>query len=218
MPPVDAFHPSPPHAHPRPRAGESPCRNFVAHRHCQSVLDAYFAGDYRDSKLCIPPDASVGAIMREILIQLLHVVLLGKWEPPTEGLLATIVRVPDRGSSVHASRRASRQRKQSAGGGDPTAGGGGDAPACAAPSGGAAEALADSSESEWDADFFDVRGDEHEHAARAHSKRYFFGHQSSGSLLGLLRLEEDQILSTVRRWQHFVDIPKVRLRAVIEDL
>ena len=182
------------------------------------MLDAYFSGDYKDSKLCIPPDASVAAIVREVLIQLLQVLLLGAWQAPANGILASIVRVPDRGTSVHASR----QRKTGASAlvstatGSMTgtswsqylAAGPASTPASAKSAG---DDRADSSESEWDADFFELRGEENnERATRARSQRWGSLLESSDSLLEMLLLEEDQILKSVRRWQHFMDIPKVR--------
>jgi len=39
-----------------------PCRRFLSHRHCQSVLDNYFIGNYRGSKARIPLHASILSI------------------------------------------------------------------------------------------------------------------------------------------------------------
>jgi len=82
--------------------GDRPCRNFVAHRHCQVILSSYFEGDFHGSSLCLPPLASYFSVLREIFIQLLQLLTLGTWVAPAHGLLHTILKVPNRGHEHHA--------------------------------------------------------------------------------------------------------------------
>lgn len=44
-----------------------PCQRFVAHKHCQKVLDEYWCGDFTGSKVCIPPTAKVTSVILQIL-------------------------------------------------------------------------------------------------------------------------------------------------------
>ena len=48
-----------------------PCMKFISHRHCQYVLDAYFAGDYPGSQARISQTASVTAIMLQCVLPFL---------------------------------------------------------------------------------------------------------------------------------------------------
>ena len=56
-----------------------PCRRFVAHRHCQYVLDQYLVGKYRGSVAAVPPHSSVISIALQTIFQLLHPLFFGFW-------------------------------------------------------------------------------------------------------------------------------------------
>ena len=55
----------------------SPCRNVVAHRHTQSVLECYFTGFYRGSRAAIPINTRISHILLNLPIHILNLPLLG---------------------------------------------------------------------------------------------------------------------------------------------
>lgn len=58
-----------------------PCRVFVAHRHCNQLVDCYWCGNYRGSKACFAPTVTFTKVIVEILVHLavfVPYVLLGR--------------------------------------------------------------------------------------------------------------------------------------------
>lgn len=54
-----------------------PCLRFVAHRHCQSLLQAYFSGEYIGSRASIAHDAKLSQIMGQMILQMIQLICFG---------------------------------------------------------------------------------------------------------------------------------------------